>query len=174
LITMSELLEDPVYWNFILEKPNLPAMKQAGKKHMSGQWVVYFRKTSTDRWKRRSFRKYKEAQKFFWRLHKKKYYDFSLGNKRLETKPPKRVARIKGKYFVNAKGKRQQVTKLVAWKPKLSGDDQHHYWCKFCRRPTIFTHFSKHPALRGLPSVDPNIARCTICGISAKMGAVNL
>jgi hypothetical protein len=171
---MPELLEDPVYWNFILEKPRSPFHKHAKNNPISGQWVVYFRQSNEDRWKRRSFRKYKDALKFFWRLHKKKYYDFNLGNRRLATPPPKRVARIRGKYVVNSKGKRQQVTREVTWKPKISGDEQLHHWCKYCRRPTIFTYFSKHPALRGFPSVDPNISRCTICGISANMGAMHL
>lgn len=174
MITMPELLEDPVYWNFILQKPKSKAHDQANKPHMKGQWVVYFRKHSDSRWKRKSFKKYKDARKFFWHLLKDKYYDFNLGNRRVEQLPPKRIARIKGKFVTDSKGVKRQVTKEVVWKPKISGDEQHHSWCKYCRRPTIFRYFGKHPALVGLPSVDPNVSRCTICGISARMGAIEL
>lgn len=166
MITMPELLEDRAYYNYIMTKPHTPEV--AGGKHMVGQWAVYFRKDNQSPWKRKSFYKYKKALKFFFQVHEAGYYDFALANRRLSFKPPKRVVRIKGKYMTNSKGEKVQVTKLVKWKPKLSGDEQEHLWCGYCRRPTLFKYFSKHHALK-VPEVDSGVTRCAVCGASSRI-----
>lgn len=171
MITMPELLEDKAYYDFIVTKPRTP--KAASDESMTGQWVVYFRKDNQSPWKRKAFFKYKKALKFFFQVHEAGYYDFALANRRIRFNRPKRLARIKGKYIMDSRGERVQVTKYVPWKPKLSGDEQEHLWCGYCRRPTIFKYFTKHHALK-LPEVDSGVTRCSVCGASSRISGESL
>lgn len=167
MITMRELMKDPAYEAYIRREPSTP--QHAADKSLSGQWVIYLRKTSTSRWTRKSFRKYKKALKFFLRAYDAGYYDLAFNNRRLWFKPPLRKVRIKGKYKVGSDGVTRQVVKMIPWVPKISGEQPAHDWCSSCRRPTVFGYYSRHPAIN-LPEINPSVPRCSICGLTSQIG----
>lgn len=168
MLTMAELLKDKTYREFLKKKPETPPATRY--KSMSPMWVVYVQPKVDGPWKRKSFYKYSDAFKFLVHALKAGIHDAALNNKRLGFRPPSRRARIKGRYIVGSDGVKRQATKYVEWKPKLDGIEQHHEWCMYCRRPTIFKNYRRHPALaKTIPSVDPSIRRCCICGASERI-----
>lgn len=44
------------------------------------------------------------------------------------------------------------------WLPMPDG----HNWCEYCRRPTVFRFFKRHPAIKQVITTDE--LRCCICG----------
>lgn len=168
MMTMRELLADKVYRAYLAETPITPEI--ASHPSMSPQWVVYVQKTANGRWQRKSFRKYKKAHKFLWTIIERGWNDAAIHNRRITFHPPSRIVRIKGKFFVDAKGERRQVTKQATWKPKLPvGEDEEHFWCMACRRPTVWGHYSRHPAIKGYEQLDYSVRRCRICGGSERI-----
>jgi hypothetical protein len=67
-------------------------------------------------------------------------WDMTIHCKPQGFKPP--VAKVNGKKI---------------WIPMPEG----HSWCSFCRRPTVFQYYEKHPNCR---FVTPEELRCLICG----------
>lgn len=167
MIQMSELIKDPFYKAFIDRTPELPDIATNKSLQVSPPWVVFVQRKGEGPWGKRSFWKYKKALKFFYRALELGVHDVALNNKRIPTPPPHRMVRIKGKYLM-VRGKRVQQTKRVWWKPKteLLLEQPQHYWCLYCRRPTVFKYFSRHK-LRGV--VDSSVMRCTICGASERI-----
>lgn len=165
MISMRELIKDPVYRAYLDKEPFTPA--HAGSPHTSGQWVVYVRYRASGPWTRKTFRKYKKALKYFNLALEEGAYDLSFGNRRIYLKPPMRKARIKGKYVIGSDGVKRQATKMVEWLPKLGDSPGVHRWCGFCRRPTVFKVYRKHPAVK-LPELTPR-PRCCICASSEEI-----
>lgn len=169
---MSELITDKRYKEYLLKVPKLPA--SAKLDHMSGPWVVYVQKKPDGPWGRKNFRTYKEAFSFF-KLCLKKYkvHDLALNCKRIGFEPPTRFVRIKGAFQVGSDGVKRQKTKMVRWEipAKLLMDEAiHDYeWCMYCRRPTEFRHYRRHPALKPIKQVDTAVRRCCICGASERI-----
>ena len=168
MMTMSELLEDKAFREYMLKVPKTYPVSRS--EHLSPMWVVYVQKTTDGPWRRKAFRKYKEAFKFMRKAMKLGYHDVAINNKRLDYDPPMRFVRIKGRYIVGSDGVKRQVTKKVPWKPRLPADEEAHQWCRFCRRPVIFKRYSKHHAM---PQFGNNISwdvrRCCICGCSERI-----
>lgn len=50
----------------------------------------------------------------------------------------------------------------VAGKRKYNPCPDGHTWCEYCRRPTVFRYFKKHPNIK-MP-INSEEKRCTICG----------
>lgn len=168
MMTMSELLEDPAFRKFMMTSPKTPAVARG--EHLSPMWVVYVQKVPSGKWRRRSFRKYKKAVIFMTKALNLGYHDAAINNRRIGFDPPTRIVRIKGKFKVGSDGVKRQVTKIVVWKPRIPiGEDDEHHWCRACRRPTVWKHYSKHPALNQFPVLDYNVRRCCICGGSERV-----
>lgn len=168
MITMSELLEDKVFREFMLTAPKTP--KVARHESLAPMWWVYVQKTADSRWRRKGFKKYKKAYKFMKLALESGYHDASITNRRIDFDPPKRWVRIKNKFVVGSDGVRRQAKKQVDWRPKLPPDETEHHWCRFCRRPTVFKHYSKHHALPSFGnSLSWDVRRCCICGGSERI-----
>ena len=168
MITMSELIEDPVYRRFLETKPVTPPHSRDKKMQSSPPWTVWVQRESGGSWGKKSFWKYSEAFKFMRKALKMGVHDAAINNKRVAFKPPYRLARIRGKYVVGSDGIRRQATKRVPWKPRLPSDEAEHLWCPYCRRPTIFRFYRKH---RAMVVMDPTIRRCCICGCSERLAS---
>lgn len=166
MMTMKQLLEDKTYHNYMMTKPF--TTPHAADPSMTGQWAVYLQKIQGGPWKRKFFRKYKKALKFFFQVQEAGCYDSALGNRRIALKPPKKVVRIKGKYVVGNDGVKRQVTKAVTWQSREDFEGNH-LWCTYCRRPTLFKYYSKHHALPQFDRVDSSQRRCCICGATERL-----
>lgn len=166
MLNIHDLLADPVYREFLTKRPTLPKHYTSANK----PFRLYVLLKKDHKWHSKRFGTYDEA---FTAL--KKYLphasDAAINCPGVGFSPPQRIVRIKGKYFTNAKGEKDQVTKLVVWLPKVpDGEFEDHNWCPYCRRPTVFRRFTRHHALpvsrtAGVP-IDPTLLRCSICGAS--------
>ena len=166
MIVMKELLKDPVYKKFILTTPKSSLIINSPSPEP--QWRVYVKRTPDSNWARKDFKTYKKAFKFFRKWLQKGAYDLTIHNRRIETKPPSYFVRIKGRYVTGSDGIKRQATKKKSWVVKLLPEEEQHEWCLYCRRPTTFRFYSKHPAL-SLPEVDSSVRRCCICGGSERI-----
>jgi hypothetical protein len=167
---MSELLNDVVYRRYLEQKPKLPPVAMS-RTHPTGPWVVYVQREVDGKWGRKYFWKYGKALKFMLKFLEAGAHDAALNCRRVGFYPPSRRVRIKGKYVLGSDGVERQATKVVVWRPRkeLLGDGQpEHHWCMYCRRPTVFIHYSRHKAL-GDMAVDQSVPRCCICGASARI-----
>lgn len=167
MITIHDLLKDSQYKEFICKVPKLPPhLTQPGKE----PWRLMVKLKGEHHWRTKRFATYKEA---FSALKKvlPRAADATINCGAMQFDPFTRVVRVKGKYFINAKGQKIQKTKLITWMPKMpEGEFEEHYWCPYCRRPSVFKYFTQHHALPlrrtgGIP-IDPAVLRCSICGAS--------
>jgi hypothetical protein len=168
VITMSELLKDQTYRTFLETKPDLPDFCRDKTKQASPPWVVYVQVHADGKWGKKEFWGYGKALKFFNAWIDRGCFDAAINNKRYPYAPPKRIARIKGKWVKDSKGNTVQATTVVHWKlpSALAVDQPQHNWCMYCRRPVVFKFLAKQ---RRLGAVDPTVPRCTICGASARI-----
>lgn len=170
MLTIHDLLEDSRYKEFFCKVPNLPDhLTSPGRK----PWRLYVLLKGESDWRTKDCATYAEA---FKRLKKllPRAADATINCPGFSFDPPVRIVRIKGKYKINSRGEKQQVTKMVTWKPRIPPDEyEEHEWCPYCRRPTVFKRYFKHHALKprkvgGLP-IDPAVLRCAICGASERI-----
>lgn len=100
--------------------------------------------------------------------------DAAINCPSLDFNPPYKTVRLKGQYMTvgkGAKAREVQKTKRMVWTPKIPlGEEGTHYWCPYCRRPTVFYRMSSHPMLPrkktgGVP-LNYDLLRCFICGAS--------
>ena len=168
MLTIHELLEDPVYRKYFLTVPRLPDVQRTVP-----PWRLYVKRGG--RWMKRDFEKYAEAVKLFNRLRSVGLQDATVTCRPVAFAPPSRIVRIKGKfqtnargqYILDAQGQKKPITREVFWKAAVPADEEEHTWCPYCRRPTVFNYFSTHHAIVGAHKyyMDPSARRCTICGI---------
>lgn len=167
MLSIHDLLEDSEYKQFLCQIPSLPDHLTAPGKE---PWRLLVQLKGDPRWKTKRFETYPQMFKAFKRL-RPRIHDAALNSPAVFFHPPQEVVEIRGKYFVNKRGKRLPVTKLVVWSPTLPpGEYEAHNWCGYCRRPTVFKAFQVHHALPqrklgGIP-IDPTLRRCSICGAS--------
>lgn len=168
MIPMSELVKDPNYRAFLETQPKTPPISRDKGRQTSPPWIVYVQVSADGKWGKKEFWKYTKAFRFFRACMKQGVHDATINNRRIPTSPPSRMVRIKGKFVVGSDGIKRQATKLVEWKlpTALAQDQPEHHWCLYCRRPTVFKFYSKHPRLG---RVDSFIQRCCICGASARI-----
>lgn len=160
MLTIHELLEDPVYKEWFLKKPVLPPTPKP-----SPPWRLYVQRNPSGNWSKKDFDTYKEAFALFKKM-RSSIHDATIQSKAVAFAPPLRFARIKGKFLEGSDGVVRQATKRVPWKPKLPADEAQHHWCPYCRRPTVFLWFASHHAYRdGKIMAADDSTRCTICGI---------
>lgn len=134
MITLRELLrDDPLYRKWFMQVPHLtiPGLQPP--------WRVFLQAEERGKWSRLDFPSYPEAYNWL-RERLRDNFDACIHSKRQSFKPP--VVRFKNKKL---------------WWPCPDA----HSWCVYCRRPTVFRLYNKHPAL---PTVDPTQRRCKICG----------
>jgi len=162
MLTIHELLKDPAYRAYFLRVPALPAHYTEEKK----PWKLYVQLKADPRvWRSKRFGTYAAAFAYF-KKNREKIYDAAINCPAMQHQPPNKIVKVKGKLF---KGK--PVTRMIVWKPKMPIDEfEDHFWCGFCRRPTVFRRVTTHHALPlsklgGLP-IDPELMRCVICGAS--------
>lgn len=163
MITLSELLKDPVYKKFFTTVPKLPDHYTRD----SMPWKLMILKHGETQWRTKKFGTYAEAFRALKKLLPD-IADATINCPGLGFQPPIRMAKVKGK--TDAKG--NPIIRAVVWKPQITSDMADHYWCAYCRRPTKFGYFEVHPAMtkarvgRMGAHVDPSLMRCFICGAS--------
>jgi hypothetical protein len=170
MLTIHDLLKDPVYREFITKRPELPGPYTAERKPF--RLFVLLKKDH--KWHTQRYGTYNEAFAALKRFLPHAL-DATINLPAIQTKGLHKVVRLKGQYFerVDKKGKvtRIQKTKEIPWKPVMPIDEfEEHHWCPYCRRPTVFRRMLRHHALptkkiAGVP-IDPALMRCTICGAS--------
>lgn len=159
MITLKELLRDPQYRTYFSKVPKLPAHYKPENK----PWKLMILKPGEKAWRTKRFGTYSEA---FAALKKMLpvIEDATINCPALGFMPPIKTVRLKGK--TDKKGK--PVLRTIVWKPQLTDDMETHYWCPYCRRPSIFKIATIAPRMRNgyvLPSPEPKM-RCSICGAS--------
>lgn len=173
MLTMRDLLEDPKYREYLCQIPKTPPV--ARDPRITPQWRVFLQRAEDSRWVKAEFRKYSDAFKFFKRKMNQMnddahfiYRDAAINNKRLQFAPPTRLVKIKGKFVVGSDGVKRPVIKEKPWVHYHLelGTGVIHDWCPYCRRPTEWRWFFKHPAMKVL---DPSTKRCSICGVSERL-----
>lgn len=164
MITIVELLKDPVYKQFFLSVPKI-----------NGPFRLYLQLDNDRRWRAKDFSKYSDAFKLFKKLHQEgRVHDAAICSKKQGGQPPMRTVKVRNSYTINSRGEKVQVTRRVVWEPQLDmNDPDFHRWCPYCRRPTAFKYFAKHHALNHLVAkgitIDSEIRRCVICGSSERL-----
>jgi hypothetical protein len=162
VLTIHELLEDPRYKEFFLKVPPMPRVY---RQQQMLPWRVYIQRETDGPWAKKDFPTYRQAFALFKR-YLPEVHDAAIVSRAVAFAPPHRFVRIKGKYLIDKRGNKVQVTKLVVWKPKLPAEEQDHHWCPYCRRPTVFRFYRIHHAFgKGIDFGLDNVQRCTICGI---------
>lgn len=164
MITLRELLADPVYKEFYTTVPVLPKLPRPNP-----PWRVYLQFEVDGSWRRKDVWKYSEAfalvKRYFNDVH-----DATIQSKGTCYDPPSRVVRVtRGGVPVkvkNSNGKLVPLTKEIPWKPKLLPEEGEHLWCPLCRRPTEIRWFSKHHAFKPGQAFSQSERRCLICGAS--------
>lgn len=139
-ITFRELVQDPLYRKWFLAKPQ----------HADRRWVAWVQREEGGRWARREFDGWREGARWVV-AHHERVWDLSLCCPGRATPRPK----IKTK-----RRTKKGLAVRVPW-PLPEG----HRWCPYCRRPTVFRRFSKHHAMWTMSFVNPNVRRCTACGV---------
>lgn len=174
MITLNELLEDPIYREFFRTVPKTVKAKP-------GQlpWRVYIQRDVDGPWAKKELETYADAFRLIAKYRaNNRLHDGAIQSRGIAFAPPQRVARLTqngkpvfhvkdGKRVLGPDGKPVRKTVLVDWKPRLEAADEAHEWCTYCRRPTVVRWFRSHHSLRGTAVeglVDPADRRCTICG----------
>lgn len=167
MLTIIDLLEDPIYKAYFCKVPKLPPTVSPNP-----PWRLYVLKRGEKHWRRKDYQTYTDAFKVLKRMLKQKVVkDAAIHCKRMSFSPPVRMMKIRGKYIVGSDGVRRQATKRVDWQPKMLGEifDEPE-WCPWCRRPTLFRFYTRHHALNHLQMpIDPSVLRCEICGASTRI-----
>ena len=159
MITLPELLEDKTYRKFFEKPPTIPNVQRVAPPYRL--WVKI-----DGKWKKKDIGSYKSGRD--WLLeHLEQIDDGALAVKGTMSAPPKRLVKVKRNGVlltkVGSDGVERPVVKEAPWVVHLPTDERKYMWCPYCRRPTVFTYFSKH---HNQPKVlQPEFERCTICGI---------
>lgn len=168
-IRFLELLDLPGFKEFLVTRPEILAVPIGNKL----PWRVYVQKHPHGRWAKKDFETYGAAFKFM-KPYIRTSHDVALHCRNIMYLPPGRWLPIRRNgepvYLLDAQGKprldddgkriRQKKFKPMQMPPG-------HTWCAYCRRPTIFTWFSRHHAFPPTLKIRGNVERCTICGVTA-------
>lgn len=170
MLSLPELLEDPIYKEFFCTPPRLPKRV----KHPT-PWRLFVQRKEDHKWASKDFPTYAAAFKAYKKLSKRGIVrDAAINCRSFSFSPPMRTVRVKGKFVIDSSGERVQVTRRIVWEPKLDvADSKDYQWCPYCRRHTAFDFYTSHHALNYLkPSgiiIDPSERRCHICGASERL-----
>lgn len=134
-IQLRELLKDPQYRAWFSKVPKLTTV------HHSSPWRLFLQKEEGGKWARADVPTYVKAYSAV-KLRLSDYFDITIHSKPQAFKPP----------VVEFAGKRIYLP--------LPDD---HTWCVYCRRPTVFAYFTKHPNMPKIILAEYEL-RCGICG----------
>lgn len=139
-VTLRQLVGDPIYRQWLKTPP-------VGGFPKYTKFKVYVQREKNGPWARRSFDNFRDAYEFLAK-HLKKWHDAALVATNYASRPP----------VVRVNGKRRYYAPML----EMTGHD----WCPYCRRPTVFGHFSQHHAFP--PHLKPLAfkRRCGVCGIA--------
>jgi hypothetical protein len=138
-VTLQQLIEDPIYRQWLRTPP-------VGGFPKFVKFRVYAQREQGGLWAKRDFDDFKSAYNFLAKNFRK-WHDAALVTRNYACRPP--VVRINGK--------RRYHTPML----EMEG----HEWCPYCRRPTVFGHFSRHHAFGHYKPL-PFKRRCGVCGIA--------
>jgi hypothetical protein len=162
-VTLREYLEDPIFAAWHRKEPSLGRVVT-----FSGRpWRVFAQQTRNGKWAFRDFKSWKKALKFTDKLLEQGFHDAALMSKVAVFQPP--IVRDKSLGLVKHAGK--MVGKKRYHVPAIVGQHHNHLWCPHCRRPTVFTTFSRHHTFQSGRFLMWK-RRCAICGIA--MTAIKL
>jgi len=166
LITIRELLADPEYKKYFTTVPQLPDHYTPETK----PWRLLLQLKGDSTWKSKRFGTYKEAFAGF-KLVLPKIQDAAINCPGLNFNPPMRTVRVKGKFHTTGKQQGQPIVKTIVWKPRLEADHLQHYWCAYCRRPSVFVVKGMAPRMiNGFRLPATHVAfRCGICGSNSNL-----
>lgn len=161
MILLPELLEDKTYAKFFKKQPSLPIVARRIPPYRL--WVQL---EPQGRWKKKDIGSYQSGVKWFF-INIDRIHDGALAIMSTQTPPPNRLVKVKRNGVlltkVGSDGVERAVVKEAPWRLHLPEGERKHLWCPYCRRPTVFTWFSKH---HNMPIVlQPEYSRCTICGL---------
>jgi hypothetical protein len=137
-IRLRTLLKDDVYYRQWFQKE--PTIRVY---HTKPPWRLFVQKEKGGSWFKRDYRTYPEAYAAV-RLKLSEYWDMTIHCKPQSFKPPV-----------------VKVGKQKVWNPLPPG----HLWCAYCRRPTVFKFYRRHP---NMGVVMEGEMRCQICGVRDK------
>lgn len=130
--------EDPEFRKFFSQVPVImPKPLESAR-----PWRVYIQREEGGRWSRGDLHTYQAAYSWL-KPRLSEVHDAAIHCKVRRFDPP-----------ILARGKQN------FWLPMPEG----HRWCPYCRRATVFTNFSNHPAIPFKVSYEDK--RCTTCGAS--------
>ena len=160
MIILAELLEDKNYRKFFEKQPHIPNISRTAPPYRL--WV---QRRAHGPWLKKDISSYHSGIK--WLIDRlDEIHDGALAIKGLQSPPPNKLVKVKRNGVLLTKigsdGVERPVVKEVPWHFYTPIDERKHVWCPYCRRPTIFTWFSKH---HNMPNIlQPEYSRCTICG----------
>lgn len=143
--SMTQLLDDPVYSQYVHRRPKLPDNLKWGKPWMLVAHVAYREDNDGPVWKHRLFADYMQALDLGMDLlTRPRYDDIAVVSRRKLFQP-----------FFN-----------FTWEPRFA-------WCGRCRRPTLYRRPPRsgapHHALKRAPvtitSASEDLYRCYYCGM---------
>lgn len=163
-ITIKELLKDEQFKKYFLTTPQLPDHYRGSK-----PWKLFVKLKGKDRWQAKRFETYKEAAVAFKKLLPK-LEDAAINSPALGFRPPIRNVRLKGQ-STTIRGQQSPVYRSVVWRPSLDADHETHYWCPYCRRPTVFRVLATrlHTIDHKSSFLSAPRLRCTICMASDEL-----
>lgn len=135
-IRLRTLLKDDEYYRKWFTKE--PTIKVH---HTKPPWRLFVQKEKGGPWYKKDLPTYAKAFAAV-KLKLPEYWDMAIHCKPQAFKPP--VVRV---------GKKK------VWNPIPEG----HIWCAYCRRPTVFYFYRRHPNLRNF--ISEGAMRCQICGV---------
>lgn len=157
-LTIRDLLKDEEYKKYFLTVPKLPDHYKGTK-----PWKVLVKLKGSSQWRAKRVETYKEAV-ILLKKYLPKADDVVINCPALPFRPPIKNVRLKGQFDL-VRGKKTPAFRSVIWKPKLHSDHDRHYWCSYCRRPTVFKVLAArlHTINGGVPLITEPKLRCTIC-----------
>lgn len=133
-IRLRALLKEPQYRAWFTKVPNITVM------HLTPPWRLYVQMEAGGRWAKVDLPSYAKAYTGV-KSRLQEAHDMTIHCRPQPWRPP--IVQVDGK---------------KSFMPCPDG----HNWCVYCRRPTVFGYFVKHPAMPGKIIAEYDL-RCGIC-----------
>lgn len=130
------LKEDTFYRRWFMKPPTLTVLQRAD----ATPWRLFVQHEEGGRWSKVDLRTYHRAYAEA-RVRLPEVWDMTIHSRPQAFRPP-----------ILKQGKKR------IYLPIPDG----HKWCVYCRRPTVFAYFDRHPNIR--MTINPEELRCLICG----------
>lgn len=133
-VPLRQLLKAPDYRKWFGTKPQLTVVTS------TQPWRLFVQREQGGRWAKADLDTYSQAYAGV-KSRLSECYDMTIHSKAQAFRPP--IVRVNGK---------------KSWMPCPDG----HHWCVYCRRPTVFAYYEKHPAMPGMILATYE-RRCSVC-----------